>query len=111
VSEIPNEKQAEKHTDPDEDDGDKIARKQVRKYIGHPPKRGHAPEGWHPPEVSPPYTPELPGVSSVRAAALTGETPRQGGERTPPLSGPGERTHSWPQLTMVLVVGPGVGVQ
>ena len=63
------------------------------------------------PDLTKDGTPELPGVSSVRAAALTGETPRQGGERTPPLSGPGERTHSRPQLTMVLVVGPWVGVQ
>ena len=110
MSEIPNEKQAEKHTDPDEDDGDKIARKQVRKYRASP-EEGAPPRRMAPPEVSPPYAPELPGVSSVRAAALTGEPPRQGGERTPPLSGPGERTHSWPQLTMVLVVGPGVGVQ
>ena len=111
MSEIPNEKQAEKHTDPDEDDGDKIARKQVRKYIGHPPKRGHAPEGWHPPRYPHPIYPRI-----ARGLICQGRRPDR---RDPParrgtnphLSGPGEQTHSRPQLTMVLVVGPGVGVQ
>jgi len=44
------------------------------------PHRRASPEGGHPPKegIPPRYphaTPELPGVSSVRAAALTGETP------------------------------------
>jgi hypothetical protein len=75
------------------------------------PRRA-SPEGGHPPEegIPPRYphaTPELPGVSSVRAAALTGETPRQGGEITRAW----RTNHSRLQLTMVLVAEPGGGGQ
>ena len=48
------------------------SRLQHRRHRGIPPQR----------RAGPPHLPPLPGISSVRAASLTGETPRQGRELT-----------------------------
>jgi hypothetical protein len=62
-----------------------------------------------PPGGTPPHylDPSLPGASSVRVC-----TPDRRGPRQDRITRPtGERPHSWPQLTMVLVAGSGVGAQ
>ena len=87
MSEIPNEKQAEKHTDPDEDDGDKIARKQVRKYRASP-EEGAPPRRMVPPRGIPTLYPRIARGLICQGRRLDRrDPPARRGTNPPPCQG------------------------